>query len=200
MSLFPSPSGGLPDLSYATEVKRKLIHFGSLSIPAVIWYLPKNRSVWVLGIALVGSLVVEFLRHRIPADAKGWRHLAALFRPNEKGSLSGSSYILLSAVLAAAFFRREIAALSLVYVVVGDVAGALMGRRFGRHRLFDKSWEGSIAFFLACLTFSPLVPGLSFAAKIAAAAVATIVESLPLKLDDNLTVPLGTAGFLTLIS
>ncbi len=126
--------------------------------------------------------------------------MAGLFRPREKGRLSGSSYILLSALLGTVFFQREVATLSLVYVVVGDVAAALMGRRFGRHRLFDKSWEGSIAFFLACFAFSPVVPGLSFLAKFLAAILATILEVLPLKLDDNLTVPLGVGGFLALIS
>jgi len=200
LSFLPSAATQSPDISYATEVRRKLIHLCSLSLPAVIWYFPKITAVWILGAGFFGSLVVDFLRHYIPKDAGWWCHLAGLFRPREKGRLSGSSYILLSALLGTVFFQREVATLSLVYVVVGDVAAALMGRRFGRHRLFDKSWEGSIAFFLACFAFFPVVPGLTFLAKFLAAILATILEVLPLKLDDNLTVPLGVGGFLALIS
>ncbi len=190
---------GLGDVPYSVEVRRKLVHLCSLSIPVTVWYLPKGAATWILGMALAGSLVIDILRHVLPADTPWWRHLAALFRPREKGRLSGSSFILLAAFMLVFLFRREIAALSLTYVVVGDIAGALVGRRFGRHSLFDKTWEGSLAFFLACLIFSPLVPGLPFWVKLSAAAVAAIIEFLPIKLDDNLTVPLGTAGFLTLV-
>ncbi len=195
-----SSTGDLPDIPYSAEVKRKLVHLCSLSIPVGIWFLPKTTAVWVLGIAFAGSVVVDILRHTLPVDIRWWRQLVVLFRPKEKGKLSGSSYLLLAALLLVIFFSREVTALSLTYMVVGDVAGALVGRRFGRHSLFDKTWEGSIAFFLACLVFSPLVPSLPFWVKLSAAAVAAIIEFLPIKLDDNLTVPLGTAGFLTLIS
>ena len=195
-----SSTGDLPDIPYSAEVKRKLVHLCSLLIPIGIWFLPKTTAVWVLGIAFAISVVVDVLRHTLPVDIQWWRHLMALFRPKEKGKLSGSSYLLLAALLLVIFFSRGVTALSLTYMVVGDVASALVGRRFGRHSLFDKTWEGSIAFFLACLIFSPLVPNLPFWVKLSAAAVAAIIEFLPIKLDDNLTVPLGTAGFLTLIS
>jgi dolichol kinase len=194
-----SPAGGLTDIPYSFEIRRKIIHLSSLWIPLAIWYLSKQVVALVLGLALLGSLAVDLLRSVVPANTRGWGHLLALFRPKEQGKLSGSSFLLLAAFLLALFFSRESAALSLVYIVVGDVAGALVGRRFGRHSLFDKTWEGSLAFFLACILFSPLVPGLPFWAKLSSAAVATIIEVLPLKLDDNLSVPLGTAGFITLI-
>lgn len=200
MNIGPSPAGGLADIPYAAEVRRKLIHLCSLSIPVAVWFLPKATVVWVLGIAVAGSVLVDVLRHFLPPDIRWWCHLAGLFRSKEKGKLSGSSFLLLAAFLLAFFFNREVAALSLTYMVVGDVAGALVGRRFGRHPLFDKTWEGSIAFFIACLILSPFVPGLPFWMKLSAAAVAAIIEFLPIKLDDNLTVPLGTAGFLTLVT
>ena len=195
-----SPTGSRAEISYSTEVKRKLVHLSSLWLPLAIWYLPNQVAALVLGIVLLGSLAVDLLRYVLPGNTRGWRHLAALFRPKEQGKLSGSSFLLLAAFFLALFFSREVAALSLIYIVVGDVASALMGRRFGRHPLFDKTWEGSAAFLLACVIFSLLVPGLPFWERLAAAAVAAILEVLPVKLDDNLTVPLGTACFLTLLT
>ncbi|MGH8003776.1 MAG: diacylglycerol/polyprenol kinase family protein [Limisphaerales bacterium] len=194
-----SPAGDLADIPYSVEVKRKLIHLSSLWIPVAVWHLKERVAVLVLGIVLLGSFLIDILRYLLPGNTQGWRHLVILFRPKEQGKLSGSSFLLLAAFLLAVFFSREVAALSLIYIVVGDVAGALVGRRFGRHPFFDKTLEGSAAFFLACIVFSPLVPGLPFWAKFSSAAVATIIEVMPLKLDDNLTVPIGTAGFLTLI-
>ncbi len=199
MSIRSPSMGGSADIPYGAEVQRKLVHLFSLSIPLGLWYLPGRTAVLVLGAAFAGSVAVDGLRHVLPPNARGWRHLAGLFRPKEKGTLSGSSFLLLAALVLTAFFNRETAALSLVYIVIGDVAGALVGRRFGRHSLFDKTWEGSLAFFLACILFSTLIPGLPFWAKLSGAAVATVIEALPLRLDDNLSVPLGTAGFITLI-
>jgi dolichol kinase len=190
----------LPDIPYSVEVKRKLIHLFSLSIPFGIWFFPRITMAAILFIALAGSLALDLARHFVILQMKWWQEVAALFRPKEKGSLSGSTYILLSALLLTLFFHREIAALALAYIVVGDIAGALIGRKFGRRRLFGKTWEGSSAFFLACFLPSFFVPGLPWPAKLAGAAVAAMVEALPLKLDDNLTVPLATAGVLALLA
>lgn len=193
-------AGQHPDIPYSIEVKRKLIHLFSLSIPVGIWFFPRLTMAGILFVALAGSLAVDLARHFVTLQMKWWQEVVALFRPKEQGSLSGSTYILLSALLLVFFFQREIAALSMVYIVVGDIAGALIGRKFGKYRLFDKTWEGSLAFFLACFLASFFVPGISFPAKLAGAAVAAFVEALPFKLDDNLTVPLSAATVLTLLS
>ncbi len=190
----------ITDIPYSVEVKRKLIHLFSLSIPVGIWFFPRLTMTAILFVALAGSLAVDLARHFVTLQMKWWQEVVALFRPREKGALSGSTYILLSALLLALLFQKQVAALALVYIVAGDIAGALVGRKFGRHRLFDKSWEGSLAFFLACFLASFFVPGISLPAKLAAAAVAAFVEALPLKLDDNLTVPLSAALVLTLLS
>lgn len=193
-------AGQHPDIPYSVEVKRKLIHLLSLSIPVGIWFFPRITTAAVLFVALAGSLALDLARHFITLQMKWWQEVVVLFRPKERGGLSGSTYILFSALLLILFFAKEIAALAMVYIVVGDIAGALIGRKFGKHRLFDKTWEGSLAFFLACFLAAFFVPGISFPAKLAGAAVAAFVEVLPLKLDDNLTVPLSTALILTLLS
>lgn len=84
---------------------------------------------------------------------------------------------------------------------LGDSAAAIVGKTIGRKRLSfnrGKSFEGLaaglFAGFLAALVYvNPLK-------ALAAAATATIVESLPLPINDNLTIPLTTALVLTLIA
>ncbi|MDH7607530.1 MAG: HAD-IB family phosphatase [Candidatus Bathyarchaeota archaeon] len=84
---------------------------------------------------------------------------------------------------------------------LGDSAAAIVGKTIGRKRLsFNKGKTleglaaGLFAGFLAALVYvNPLK-------ALAAAATATIVESLPLPISDNLTIPLTTALVLTLIA
>lgn len=187
------------EIPYSVEVKRKLIHLSSLWIPLAIWFLPRKTVILILAVALVGSLALDLFRHFSSLQLKWWREVAALFRPKETGKLSGSSFLLLAAVLMVFFFPREIAVLSLLYLLVGDLAAALVGRKIGKHKIGTKSLEGSLAFLLAAAVVSFLVPNLPTANKLLAASVAAAVEILPLSLDDNLTVPIATGGFLLLI-
>ncbi|MGB9684108.1 MAG: HAD-IB family phosphatase [Candidatus Bathyarchaeales archaeon] len=84
---------------------------------------------------------------------------------------------------------------------LGDSAAAIVGKTIGRKRLsFNKGKTleglaaGLFAGFLAALVYVDPLKAL------AAAATATIVESLPLPISDNLTIPLTTALVLTLIA
>ncbi len=84
---------------------------------------------------------------------------------------------------------------------LGDSAAAIVGKTIGRKRLsFNKGKTleglaaGLFAGFLAALVYvNPLN-------ALVAAATATIVESLPLPINDNLAIPLTTALVLTLIA
>lgn len=188
------------EIPYPVEVKRKLIHLSSLWIPLAIWFLPRKTVILILAVALVGSLGVDLFRHFSSLQLKWWREVAALFRPKEKGALSGSTYLLIASVLMVLFFPREVAALSLSYMLLGDVAAALVGRKFGKHKIGGKSWEGSLAFLLAAVGVSFCIPGIPMLNKLLAALIAAGVEILPVPFDDNLTVPLATGGFLALLN
>ncbi|MGQ9538626.1 MAG: hypothetical protein ACUVTE_03460 [Candidatus Bathycorpusculaceae bacterium] len=83
---------------------------------------------------------------------------------------------------------------------LGDSAAATVGKTLGRKRLsfnkgktFEGLAAGLFAGFLAALVYvNPLK-------ALIAAATATIIECLPLPINDNLTIPLTTAFVLTLI-
>src|SRR5436309_3120329 len=84
-------------------------------------------------------------------------------------------------------------------VAVADPLAAIVGIRFGRHRITrNRSLEGSLAFFAATLVIAALVLGrdadesrLTIAAAASTIGIAAAVcEVLPLRIDDNLTIPL----------
>jgi dolichol kinase len=110
------------------------------------------------------------------------------------------------AVLLTMLTVPKLAALVAIYTLaIADPLAAVIGIRFGRHRIsHNRSLEGSLAFFLATLavtaavlrwgTDSPRLPIIETSLVVGAAA--TACELLPLRIDDNLTIPIFV-GFAT---
>jgi len=92
-----------------------------------------------------------------------------------------------------------VAILSLAYIIIGDPASALIGRRFGYHKFKTRSFEGSFAFLVACLLIMFIVPEISLTIRIIGAVVATVTEALSFKIDDNATVPLVSGTVMTIL-
>ena len=112
------------------------------------------------------------------------------------------------AVLLTILTVPKLAALVAIYTLgVADPLAAVVGIRYGRRRIArNRSLEGSLAFFTATLVIAALVLGRGSdggALPIAAASVTiglagAVCELLPLRVDDNLTIPLFV-GFATWI-
>ena len=92
-------------------------------------------------------------------------------------------------------------------LAVADPLAAIVGIRFGRRRIArDRTLEGSLAFSAATLVITAFVlgwgtdaPGLAIAGASGMIALAAAgCELLPLRIDDNLTIPLFV-GFITWI-
>ena len=100
------------------------------------------------------------------------------------------------------------AALVAIYTLaIADPLAAIVGIRLGRRRIaHNRSLEGSLAFFGATLVIAALVlawgadaPTLAIAGAAGTIALAAAgCELLPLRIDDNLTIPLFV-GFTTWI-
>jgi len=100
------------------------------------------------------------------------------------------------------------AALVAIYTLaVADPLAAVVGIRYGRRRIApNRTLEGSLAFFVSTLVIAALVlgwgseaPTLAIAAASATIGLAAVAcELLPLRIDDNLTIPL-VVGFATWI-
>jgi len=110
------------------------------------------------------------------------------------------------AVLLTILATPKLAALVAIYTLaIGDPLAAVVGIRLGRRRLVqDRSLEGTLAFFVATVAIAVIVlrygseatawPIAGAAAAIGMVAVAC--ELLPLRIDDNLTIPI-VVGFAT---
>ena len=104
-------------------------------------------------------------------------------------------------VCAFAVFSPNIARAVIVVSCIADSAAGLLGKAIGRHRIPyspRKTLEGTAAGFISSLTFALLC--LDPVSALAAAATASLIESLPFGDLDNLVMPLGTGCVLTMIA
>ncbi|MFH1432928.1 MAG: diacylglycerol/polyprenol kinase family protein [archaeon] len=183
--------------SFATELMRKMIHLNGIFIIIMYELLDKRITLLVLTIALVIALEAEYFRiewgKKIPL-------FDVLFRQKEKKVLGGYVFLAISAIIAISVFSKEVAALAILMIVIGDAAAAIFGRAYGKHfipGLKNKAYEGVIAEFVADMAvgilYLALVIGnitpIYWIVLIMMAAVGTTIETLTNKLDDNLLVP-----------
>lgn len=192
--------------SYTVEVMRKAIHLSSLAIPVVYFFIPKTLALAILLPLTIAFALSDVLRlFHAPTGRVYERYLGFLLRDHEKNNkgrrLNGATYVLLSATICVLLFPKVIVVTAFAILIVSDSAAALIGRRFGRHRFFAKSIEGTTAFFVtaaAVVLVSPKVLYVppEYAIGIGGALLGAIVEASPLPVDDNLTIPLSIGAMM----
>ncbi len=183
-------------ISFLSEILRKATHTGALIIPVGYYFLDisKPQMLILMGVALILVLSADISRLR---NWSFWtefaqKYLSSMVRKHEsKGDFTGATYILISIILTVALFPKPIAVTALIYIMVGDTWAALIGRRYGKHKIINnKTIEGSAAFLISTLIVAIFAPGLTLFVAVFGSVVATVTEAMPLKIDDNLTVPL----------
>jgi dolichol kinase len=188
-------------MRYGSEMVRKTIHFLSLAVPIGLYLLSVQAGrtlVLVLALLILTADVVRLQVARVRTVF--YFIFGKILRDHERFNLLGSTYLLLSALICAHAFPKPIAVLALSFLVVGDTMAALIGRRWGRIRIFDKSLEGSLACLGSCVIIGYLYPGEDVSRTMiwVGAIAATLSELLPIPLDDNMRIPLS-AGFAMLL-
>ena len=203
-------------ISYWEEVKRKLIHLSSLWMVAATIILPEifQYGRWIVCALFAVCLVVTLVSEHDYANGGKYlgRLYGKLFRKMLRNDVkpgqwivSGGAPVLAAALLVNVVFPCPIAAAALAVMLTGDDAAALVGRKFGKHKLVNnKSWEGTISFVLAGYIFLALtgicnqMPLPFYLAGILAVIAGAVVElfTAQLKIDDNFTIPLTTGAVL----
>lgn len=176
------------------ESKRKLIHLSALSIPILYYLIPEDISKPALLLITGGFVLVEVLRLKFRSLRILFMNVAhSLIRAHELTTFTGSTYLLISSSLCVLLVRKEIAIASISYLILGDSMAAIIGKRYGRIKIFGKTLEGSLACFVTCLVIGAIIPRIDFGIALAGAAAASLVELLPIPIDDNLRIPLISA-------
>jgi dolichol kinase len=207
------------------EIARKLLHLLALLMPAGIFYVPRMQfsyaiPVGILVFLLIGSLVIESLRFRIPVVQKYFiMFFGHMLRKEDSKKTTGSTYIIGAALICSILFynNRHIAFMVLSLFILGDAIAAIVGLNIGRVRIGKKSLEGSAACFLLCMILFymvfPRLPGVldswggrvSFPIAVASSLSTAVFELIPLRvtskivINDNLAVPVITGVIMLLL-
>lgn len=189
-------------IDYKSEILRKLVHLCSLSIPVGYYFLTKETTLSILFPMALFSLMIDYGRYYSkPLQTFIDNIFGFMMRNHEKDSkkknLSGATYVLISAVLVIFLFPKIFAIAGFAVLIVGDMAAALIGRRFGRTKFLFKSLEGTLAFFVfscAVILFTPKISGSFYEYLIGfiAVGIGALAENISGSwADDNVTIPVS---------
>ncbi|MBI5696700.1 MAG: hypothetical protein HZC51_13390 [Nitrospirae bacterium] len=178
------------------KIGRKIYHMsGGLIMVAAYAALGRTSGLAFLGGLFLVATAIDVARLKTPAfNEFMYAHFSRFIRESEKDRLTGTPWYVLGVLLAAALYDLPVAAYAVAFLACGDVAATTVGERWGTIKISGvKSLQGTLAFivvaslvgFLISRVFYPVSP----AVFLVGALVAAMVEILPLKLDDNLTVP-----------
>lgn len=191
------------------QLGRRLFHFvnGVAIATAYALLFTHEQVVHVFG--AIACLVYIGDRVRIAYPDLVTRHAAwvnrVLVRAEEQMRESAMTPFAI-AVLLTILAVPKLAALVAIYTLaIADPLAAIVGIRFGRRRLAEhRTVEGTLAFFIATVAIavgvlrwgSDATAGSIAASAAAIGCIAVTCELLPLRIDDNLSIPI-VVGFAT---
>ncbi len=186
----------MPSRELVLEILRKSVHLVSILIVLIYEFFGKEAILWVLMLFLVTVLVLDYFRveHEIRIP-----FFYIMYRKDEADRFGGHIFFALGAISVIALFSKEIAYAAILMTTFGDLAAALIGKFYGKRRVFqkifknDKSIEGSASEFIIDLVIGLLIIGNPIVSLVMAI-LATLTETAANKIDDNLVVPVF-AGF-----
>ncbi|GAB4128410.1 MAG: SEC59/DGK1/VTE5 family protein [Ignavibacteriales bacterium] len=197
-------------IDYKTEVLRKSIHLTSLSISIAYYYVSREFALSLLIPVTLIVLIADLLRYYYsPFSKLFYSVFGFMLRKHEvdkkKKNLNGATYVLIAVTLSVYFFPKAFVIPAVAVLILGDIAAALIGRKWGKHKFLSKSFEGTLAFFIAgCLVImaSPKVNGgiLEYLIGFVAVGASAIAENISFGwADDNFTIPLTMCIVMSLL-
>ncbi|CAP14761.1 MULTISPECIES: dolichol kinase [Halobacterium] len=182
-----------------SELRRRLVHASGAVIPAgflggvVSWRVV--QGLFVVGAAI--AVVLELLRL---SGRVSWRVYDALTREYEQDNPAGYALYMLAGAATVVVFPASVAVPAVLMLSIGDpVSGLLSGSGTG----LKQGWV-LLATFGVCLGIASLL-AVPLSAGVAGAVTATLADgTTPVVrgyvIDDNASIPLGSAAAMWLVA
>ena len=188
-------------LSIKNELMRKSIHICNSLFAYSLFVFNQRDFTIAIGICTIGIILFEIARIN---SRKVSTFFIKIFGPIIRdfeggGRLTGATYVMVSSFFVLLFFDKYVCITSILIMSYSDTAAAIIGKMYGKTKIFKKTLEGSLAFFITSLIIIlVMIPEVNLGLGLVAILAATIVESLPISVDDNLSVPLIIALILSI--
>jgi glycerol-3-phosphate acyltransferase PlsY len=161
-----------------------------------------------LGLSLIGIVslcfialdIFRFLHKR--TNVLLTEKTQAIFRKGEEKRFSSMTIFMISTFVIVLFFEIEIAVTALVFLVFGDMAGKIFGLAYGRHKIFEKTLEGTLAHIGVVLAAGFILYtslDIHILILISGGIAAPLIELLPIGINDNFTVPIISGAVMTAV-
>lgn len=194
------------------QIMRRLFHMFNGFAIATLYLISFSHSQMVHLLGLVACLlyVVEQVRVKYPEAAVRFLPITKfLIRAEEQLKESAMVPYLIAVLLTIITFPKEIALVGIYTLAFADPLSAIVGIRFGKHKISEtRSVEGCVAFFICTFICSLTILsgyyyGLTFGIfmiSLLLGILGTLLDLFPLKIDDNLTIPLFISTMLWILT
>ena len=195
------------------HIARKLWHIfiggGAVAIYHMGDHPLKFWGAIAFGIAVFG-FALDFTRLRLPKLNETFiRAFSIILRKSERSNFSGLPFYALGVALSIYFYQKEIALLSIYFLVFADPASSFIGIQYGKDKILPhKSLQGTITCFLVCFVITLLTLFESeheTSTLIAFALLAGVFGAISelfsaFNIDDNITIPVVSGAGLSLLN
>lgn len=165
--------------------------------------------VLLSGLFMLCMIELDVLKQKYKGVAKIYnKYLGDVLRYSErdfqKKKFTGGTYLSIGIFITILFFQKNIAISAITIMIISDSLSAIVGKSIGRIKLFKKTLEGSVVFFITGLLLILFVlPRISNSIEelysaIIAMVICTILEIIPFNVDDNVLIPVSYAFFYSL--
>ena len=176
-----------------------------LSILFVVFYVIYSQFTVLVLIGCVALIfilldIIRFLHKQ--TNVVLHEKAKALFRKNEFQRFSSMTIFLVAFFVTILVFPKAIAIAASTFLIFGDTFGKIFGLAFGKHKILNKTVEGTLAYYgcmMICgyvlytlLDISPWIlifGGLS----------APLIELFSMGINDNITVPLFSGAIMYVV-
>jgi dolichol kinase len=194
------------------NLARSVFHFSSAAVGLASVALLPSRG-WLIAIALSFAAYcwsMEIARRISPAiNDRLMRFYGPIAHAHERYRVNSGTWYATALVALALFGTKPAMMAALAVLGVADPVAAMVGRRWGRHRLrAGRSLEGSLAFLAAgslAAAIALALGGVHHAGVVLAFAplaglAGALAELVSTRLDDNLTIPVTVGAVVTAAS
>lgn len=182
-----------------SEIVRKTLHMTIGFIPILSFRFSLEVTQLLLIAGSLTYIISELLRRRgmsVPVISK-LTELAS--RNRDRGHfVVGPLTLGLGALLTISLFGEPAATIGILSLAFGDSFSSIIGKSYGRLKIRysgGKTVEGALACFLSVFCATVFVIPNHPGKALLIAAVASLIEALPLRDWDNVALPLGTGLF-----
>jgi glycerol-3-phosphate acyltransferase PlsY len=181
---------------------RKLYRLILLVVVVIYYYWPQKYVILCVVLAFAFALSLDIIRLTNPLANEVVRKI---FRPfarfmryiakkEELRDLSGTTYTLMGCAIIIILMPKTIGMTAILFNIFGDLFATVIGKSYGKIKILSgKTLEGSFSCFASMLlvaVWSHYILSLPMIAGLVGAIAGTIIELVPLKLNDNLTIPI----------